>query len=200
MPQDYSGVLAVAQVIIAMNIAYLGLDKFRYKKEIQDLFQQARSLISGMPEEFQEDRAWQDIVGIASGNNSRSWGAERSAGFLYCHLFGLGIDRWLCVFFVISAICLLITNAYDSLIVQTSITTWISVQFSVNLISIRVMIFIYLIIGLLAPPFFWSLGRYSMGRAQIVIVENLRHLGKRQKEGEMDLEVENMLKQIINHS
>jgi hypothetical protein len=92
MAVEYSGILSLAQTALAVNMAYIALDRFRYRAKIQSKFSDAQSQSANMPREYLDDLAWRNVQSIATANSAKSW-TERRMGYWFYWPIHRSLDR-----------------------------------------------------------------------------------------------------------
>jgi hypothetical protein len=180
MATEYSGLIGLAQTVLAINMAYIALDRFRYGAQIQKKVQSAKDQIEGMPREYLGDLAWQNVQSIAAGDSPDSWTKGR-LGYKLSWLIDKFTDVAAAYVFAASAAVVIIwqacANAMDrpgALFTQEFILDWAVVG---------------LLIAGVVNPVFWTLaGRYAVRCAERSIEANMSHLtGRVHQEASADV-------------
>jgi hypothetical protein len=186
MATDYSGVIGLAQTVLALNMAYIALDRFRYRSQIENKFREAQSRTADMPRDYMDDLAWRNVESIAAGNSAKGWTAGQSGYWCYSGIFGRARDRKACYFFAAFAILVLLAQAYDSIFLSRAATDGMPGWRSVVEVPFDWTILIVLTLGVAAPPVFVLAGRYAVTCAEKSIEDNMSHLARRYREAAGD--------------
>jgi hypothetical protein len=68
MAIDYGGVSSLAQAVLAINMAYVALDRFRYKAEVERRFDNTKRQLPELPETHKTDLAYKYLEGLGPGH------------------------------------------------------------------------------------------------------------------------------------
>lgn len=180
---DYSGVSSLAQAVLAVNLAYIGLDRFRYRSAIEKMYKDACEQIKDASTDLQEDLAWKNISRIASGGVKAAWGGRVLGYWCYKYLFVWTLDIVLCVAFTFASVILLAVHAYDALIYDINMTSALAGKVGLTDLAVNWLIFLMLIAGMIVPAALLAAGSHSTRKAKEAMDENLDHLGTRIKTG-----------------
>jgi hypothetical protein len=173
MASDYAGLIALAQTSLALNMAYIALDRFRYRKKILERFTIEESRAADMPDGYRHDLAWQNVKTIAAGDSPKGWTVGRFGYWFYYLLFQKGVDIFAVYALAISSVLILLIRAYAGLQIGgnsrlnegTATYDWAA--------------FAIVTVGIVAPVMFVLAGRYAVRCAERSIEDNMAHLAKR---------------------
>jgi hypothetical protein len=176
MAIDYGGVSGLAQAVLAINLAYVALDRFRYKAEIERRFANTQQQLPHLAETSKSDLAYKYLEGLGPGRRE-AWGPYLLAHFFYVKVFEYGWDRKLSHFFSLVAILVLLMHAYYGLIVESAGTTLMpAVPHRLDWIA-RWVLLIVLIAGIVLPGALLLAGRYTIKCVIQRMMELEEHLG-----------------------
>lgn len=161
----------IAQSCLATNLAYMALDRFRYRTIVKAKFEEAKAVVEKMPEHFKRDLAWKNIENVAV---AAPTGWTNSFGSsVYRHVFEKARDRTVCGLFALCALLIMTlftwgTLSGSDLCILTTAFLWV--------------FFILVLIGTVAPAGFIWLGRFALRIAVDSIDRSLTHLSERYRD------------------
>ena len=83
MEFDYGGIIVLAETALALNLTYIGLERFRYRAQIDDRVEKAVAQTKEFERSYTDDLAWLNLQKIPHGNDPRSWTTGHVGYFLY---------------------------------------------------------------------------------------------------------------------
>jgi hypothetical protein len=174
MAAEYSGILSLAQTALAVNMAYIALDRFRYRSKIQQKFKDAESQSANMPKEYLDDLAWHNVQSIAAADSVKSWTEGRMGYWCYWPIHR-SIDRAASYIFATLAAGVILWRAWAD-VMGANVTAYFG-EATLDWVVVAV-----LALGVMSPVLCVLGGRYAVVCAERSIEDNMRHLRRRVRE------------------
>jgi hypothetical protein len=161
----------IAQSCLATNLAYMALDRFRYRTIVKAKFEEAKRFVEKMPEHFKRDLAWKNIENVAEAATT-GW-TNPFGGWVYRYIFEKATDRAVCGLFALVALLIMALFAAGTLAGS---------DLSMLNVGCLWWFFILVAFGTIIPAAFIWLGRFALRVAVASIDNSITHLAERYRE------------------
>ncbi|MCB1885185.1 MAG: hypothetical protein KDG89_14505 [Geminicoccaceae bacterium] len=172
MGVDFGGVSSLAQASLALNMAYLALEKFQYRPEVQRILLNAHEMLKGA-DSSTDTMAHENLKKLLEGNR-QGWGDNWLSGLVYVHLLLPERDRKLCKFFSIISIMWILYHGIYALF-EFSSCSYCSYN---TPFLVRAIFMLVMISALCWPAAMWPLGNRVTGSAKMIVDKCASHIGR----------------------
>jgi hypothetical protein len=154
------------EACLAVNLAYLALERFRYRDAIVEIIRKAKSYMNGMPPEYRTDKAWEDLAEITDEDGPAK--KHFFLRFFYRKIFTYFIDRILITATVVIAFMVLALRAVAPTLFTASMqVTWWEWALTILFLFITAM-----------TAYLVFIGRRCVRKVADVVMENTTHFAK----------------------
>lgn len=162
------------EACLAINLAYLALERFRYRDAIRKLLRMAMSHLEGMPEPYRGDKAWSDVTTMTK-EEGPGPKASRILKFVYKRIFNTSIDRALAMVAASAAFLLLVLRAMNTSVpvitmIEIRIGAWGEWSFLFFMVATTILIAILI-----------RMGQGCVHYVATNVIENIAHLAEHYK-------------------
>jgi hypothetical protein len=182
MNGNEGGLLGLAQTVLAVSLAYLALEKFKYTKHVSGLIEEAKEELDrlSLSEDRKKDKAWIDMTTMHTCERKTAW----SSGFYSYWALHKCLDRCIAKFFAVVSSAVLLHGGFTDAF-GVSLLSGLGPYGSTAIVGL-------LAIGLATPVCFTLAGNRAIAGAKKSIAEHLSHISKTYRK-DVEEKVDSML-------